>query len=404
MSGALDGVRVIDLTAVLMGPFATQLLGDMGADVIKVESPTGDTSRGIGPMRNPGMGGTFLHVNRNKRSLVLDLKQAPGLAAFLRLVETADVLLFNIRPLAMARLGLTWETLAALNPRLIYVGIFGYGQRGPYAAKPAYDDLIQGAMGLPTLVAQVGDGVPRYVPIAIVDRTVGMAAVNAVCAALYRREKTGCGQAIEVPMFETMLPYMLGEHMGGQTFVPPAGPTGYPRLMSRERTPFPTKDGYLSALIYTDQHWQDFFAMLGEPARYANDPRLATMSTRTQHITELYAMVAEILRTKTTEEWVALFDTADIPAIRMNSLDSLFTDPHLQAIGFFTEADHPTEGRVMEIGHAATWSESPLATTRMAPRLGEHSAEILTELKFSADEIADMARRGITALTPHREK
>ena len=194
MSGALDGVRVVDLTTVLMGPFATQMLGDLGADVIKVEPPGGDSTRALGPARHPGMSASFLHTNRNKRSLVLDLKQPAAHAALLKLIATADVLVYNVRPQAMARLGLTWDTLCAINPRLVYVGCFGYGQHGPYAAKPAYDDLIQGALGLPSLVARVGDGVPRYVPIAMIDRTVGMAAVNAVCAALYRREKTGVGQ------------------------------------------------------------------------------------------------------------------------------------------------------------------------------------------------------------------
>jgi len=206
MSGPLEGVRVIDLTAVLMGPFATQTLGDYGADVIKVEPPAGDTSRWLVPVKNAGMAAPFLHVNRNKRALVLDLKAPAGLEALFRLVKTADVLIYNVRPQAMARLGLTWEALSAVNPRLIYVGVFGYGQDGPYAAKPAYDDLIQGALAIPSMVATVGDGVPRYVPVAMIDRTVGLAAVGAVSAALYRREKTGVGQAIDVPMFETMVP------------------------------------------------------------------------------------------------------------------------------------------------------------------------------------------------------
>ncbi len=237
--GPLDGVRIIDLTSVLMGPFASQVLGDMGADVIKVEAPSGDSTRGIGPMRNPGMGHDFLHVNRNKRGIVLDLKHPEGHAALLKMIERCDVLMYNVRPQAMARLGLTWEKLSALNPRLVMVGMVGYGQQGPYAAKPAYDDLIQGAVGVPSLVAVVGDGTPRYVPLAFVDRAVGLAAVNAVTAALFRREKSGRGQSIEVPMFETMVPFVLGEHLAGMTFEPPLGPLGYPRQLARERTRSP---------------------------------------------------------------------------------------------------------------------------------------------------------------------
>ena len=400
MSGALDGVRVIDLTSVLMGPFATQLLGDMGAEVIKVEPPTGDTTRGLEPARHAGMGAAFLHVNRNKRSIVLDLKQPAGHAALLRLVKLSDVLVYNVRPLAMARLDLAWPRLSAVNPRLIYVGVFGYGQDGPYAAKPAYDDLIQGAIGLPSLVARVGDGTPRYVPIALVDRTVGMSAAMAVSAALYRREKSGVGQAIDIPMFETMVPFMLAEHLAGQTFEPPMGAAGYARLLARERTPFVTQDGYVCALIYSDGQWRSFFKMLGQPERCASDPRLATLASRTHHIEALYSMVAEILLTRTTSEWLTLFETADIPASPLHTLDSLPTDPHLAAVNYFQSTLHPSEGAIREMRPASRWSESPAAIRRPAPRLGEHSAEILAEAGYTAEEIADMVARRVTTVPP----
>ncbi|MCC6710182.1 MAG: CoA transferase [Gammaproteobacteria bacterium] len=397
MSGALDGVKVVDLTTVLMGPFATQQLGDMGADVIKVEPPSGDTSRNVGATRHRGMASGFLHCNRNKRAIVLDLKQAAGRDALLRLVAQADVLVYNVRPQAMARLRLTYADVAAVNSRIIYVGMFGYGQRGPYAAKPAYDDLIQGAVGIPSLVARVGDGVPRYVPVTMIDRTVGTAAVGQIAAALYRREKTGIGQSIEVPMFETMVPFVLGEHMAGQSYEPPLGPMGYSRLLARERTPFPTQDGYVCALIYTDSHWRSFFKELGQPERFDNDPRMADIGTRTAHIGDLYGMVADIMRTRSTAQWLAFFDKADIPAMRLNDLDSLYHDPHLEAVGYYETLEHPSEGLVHQLGHASTWSESPPSTRRLAPRLGEHSVEVLKEAGYGDDEIAAMLANGVTA-------
>ncbi|MFT3800045.1 MAG: CoA transferase [Burkholderiaceae bacterium] len=398
MSGALDGVRVVDLTTVLMGPFATQILGDMGADVIKVEPPSGDTNRGIGPSKGPGMGGGFLHVNRNKRGIVLDLKAPQGHAALLDLVAGADVLVYNVRPQAMARLDLSYERLSAINPRLIYVGVFGYGQDGPYAARPAYDDLIQGVLGLPSLVAAVGDGVPRYVPLAFVDRTVGLAAVNAVCAALYRREKTGVGQRIDVPMFEAMVPVMLGEHMAGATFVPPLGEPGYPRLLARERTPFPTADGHICALIYNDKQWRSFFRMIGRPQDFDADPRLANITVRTQHIAELYAMVADVMRTDTTANWQRRLDEADIPATTLHTFDSLMQDPHLQAVRYFRVHEHPSEGPIVQMEPGSTWTESPPSIRRLAPRHGEHSAEVLRELGYDDETIRRLAEAGVTRL------
>lgn len=396
-AGALDGVRVLDLTTVLMGPFATQLLGDMGADVIKVESHQGDTVRHIGPSRHPGMGPIFLHGNRSKRSLVLDLKRSAGREALLRLAKDADVLVYNIRPQAMERLGLTYEALAAANPRIVYAGLFGYDQRGPYAAKPAYDDLIQALTGLPWLVQAAGADRPRYVPLAVVDRYVATVAVGAINAALFHAARTGRGQRLDVPMFETMAQLVLGDHMSGRTFEPPLGPPGYSRSLSRERVPYRTMDGYLCMLAYSDKQWKAFFAAVGRADLPEGDARFADMASRTQHIDALYALVAGHVAARTTAEWLAILDAADIPAMPMHSLDSLIDDPHLAATGFFEVEAHPSEGPVRRIGSPVRWSETPSRATRPAPRLGEHSAEVLGEAGYTREEIARLVAQGVTA-------
>ena len=396
MSGPLVGVRIVDMTTVLMGPYATQILGDMGADVIKVEPPRGDGSRDLGPMRNPGMGPLFMHANRSKRSIVLDLKKRSGYRALLRLAKTADVLIYNVRPQAMARLKLSYEEVAAVNPRIIYVGTYGFGQDGPYAARPAYDDLIQGAVGLPSLAMSAGADMPRYVPCTIADRTVGLNAVNAIAAALYYRERTGEGQSIGIPMFETMVQFVLGDHLGGKTFDPPLGPTGYPRLLAKERRPYATKDGYVCALVYNDKQWKNFFALIGRPEVLENDPRFADLGSRAQHIDELYGLVAETLATRTTAQWLIALDQADIPVMPLHTMDTLIEDPHLEAIGFFEMVDHPSEGRMRSMAVPGTWSKSQPKVERLAPRLGEHSTEILRETGFSEAEIAALLADGAT--------
>ena len=398
MSGALDGIRVVDLTSVLMGPYATQILGDMGADVIKVEPPGGDTVRGIGPMRNPGMGHIFLHVNRNKRSLVLDLKKAAGLEAFFRLAASADVVIYNIRPQAMARLGISYDELRARNERLIYVGVYGFGEDGPYAGKPAYDDLIQGAAAVPALVARASGEEPRYVPLTLADRTVGLAAANAVLAALLARARTGRGQRVEVPMFETMTQFVLGEHMGGETFVPPLGATGYPRLLAPERRPYRTRDGYICVLIYSDKQWQRFLALIGQAQLFTADPRFASIGARTQHINELYAIVGQALAGKSSGEWLALLEAADIPAMPLNDVESLIKDEHLRATGFIKVVEHPSEGQIRQIGIPAQFSDSASATEpRPAPRLGQHSHEILAAIGYGEEQISRLFAEHVSA-------
>lgn len=397
-SGPLAGVRIIDMTSVLMGPYATQILGDLGADIVKIEPPGGDTVRGIGPARHAGMGSIFLHANRSKRSVVLDLKKSAGRSALLRLAATADVLIYNVRPQAMARLGLDHAAVAAANPRILYVGVYGYGQGGPYAAKPAYDDLIQGATALPTLGMRAGASEPRYIPNALVDRIVGMSAANAVSAGLFHRERTGCGQAIDVPMFETMAQFVLADHMGGHTFEPPIGPTGYARLLSEHRRPYATLDGHLCVLIYSDRQWKTFFGLIGQADALESDPRFGSIGRRTENIGELYQMVGRAMATRTSAEWTALLEAADIPVMPMHTIDSLMQDPHLQAVGFFETVEHPSEGRLRSMQIPTKWSGSPPTVGRLAPRLGEHSAEVLAEAGYSAAQIDALAVDGVTLL------
>lgn len=397
MSGPLQGLRVLDLTSVLMGPYATQLMADMGADVVKIEPPAGDTVRDIGPMRNPGMGHIFLHVNRNKRSLVLDLKQPDGLAAFYRLAETADVVIYNIRPQAMRRLGIDYERLQALNPRIIYAGLYGYSEAGPYAGKPAYDDLIQGAAAVPSIMSMASGDEPRYVPLTLADRTVGLMASNTILAALVSRAQTGVGQQIEIPMFETMAQYVLSDHLGGETFLPAEGPSGYPRLLVKERRPYQTLDGYLCVLIYNDKQWASFLALIGHPDWFTQDPRFASIGVRTQHINDLYRMVGQAIATRTTQEWKGLLDGADIPCMPLHDIDSLTKDPHLEAVGMIRQVTHPTEGAMRQIGVPVRLSGTPvLDEQKPAPQLGQHSGEILREAGYSAQAIESLMARGIT--------
>jgi crotonobetainyl-CoA:carnitine CoA-transferase CaiB-like acyl-CoA transferase len=397
--GPLEGIKVIDMTTVLMGPYATQMLGDYGADVIKVESPDGDITRHIGPTRHPGMGPVFLNTNRSKRSIALDLKKPAGRDVVLRLIESADVLMYNVRPQAMARLQLGYDIISKLNPRLIYAGVFGFGQDGPYAAKPAYDDLIQGGSALAHLMAIGGDGTPRYVPNALVDRIVGTHAVGAILASLVHRERSGRGQRVDIPMLETMSSFVMGDHMGGLTYEPPLDKGGYARHLSPDRRPYKTSDGYICVIVYNDKQWSSFFEVTGRDDLRSN-PKFATFAARAQNIDLVYAELARMLLERTTEEWTELLDKADIPTLPMHNLESILTDPHLRATNFFPVVEHPTEGAIRSMRVPATWSDTPAKPERLAPRLSEHSEEILREAGFSADEIANLIRDGVTKTAP----
>ena len=396
--GPLQGIKVIDMTTVLMGPYATQMLGDYGADIIKVESLEGDVTRLIGPTRHPGMGPVFLNTNRSKRSICLDLKKPAGREVVLRLIRSADVLVYNVRPQAMARLNLGYDVVSEINPRLIYAGVFGFGQDGPYAAKPAYDDLIQGATGLPALMAQTSDGVPRYVPNALVDRIVGLTAVGAICASLVHRDRTGRGQRVDVPMFETMAGFVMGDHMGGLTFEPPLDRGGYARHLSRDRRPYKTADGYLSVIVYNDKQWESFLGAIGRDD-LRKDPRFAGFAGRAANIDFVYAELARIFETRSTADWIELLTEADVPVMPMHDLETILHDEHLVATGFFPVVNHPTEGAIRNMKVSATWSDTPADPTRLAPRLNEHGEEVLRQAGFSTEEIAALVRDGVTRPT-----
>lgn len=386
MAGPLTGVKILDLTTVVMGPFATQILGDFGADVIKVEAPGGDSMRMVGPYVHPGMGPLFLQANRNKRSVVLDLKKEADKAILLELAAKVDILVYNIRPSAMRRLGLDYETLTKINPGLIMCGAFGFGESGPYAGRPAYDDILQAASGISSVLQRV-HGTPSYAPVNICDRTVGLYLALTLSSAMVHKLRTGEGQSIELPMFETMAQFVLGDHIGGEVFRPSLGDTGYKRLLSTQRGPYPTSDGHLCVVVYTDDHWRKFSAMIGVPDLVANDPRFASLQERTIRSEEMGAFLAAALPVKSTKEWLALFDAADIPASPVNSIDDLFDDPHLNAVGFWQEVDHPSEGRIRTTKPVGTWSRTQPDIRRPAPRLGEHTQEVIDEFRNQRNKL-----------------
>ena len=393
--GPLAGVKILDLTSVVMGPFATQILAQLGAEVVKVETPEGDNMRHVGPMKHAGMGHIYLHANAGKRSIVLNLKHPDGREAVLKMAENCDVFISNVRPQALARLGLDYEAVRQRNPRIIHVSCCGFDQDGPDAARPAYDDLIQGATGIPWLMGQYGSPEPAYVPTTLADRVTGLHAVYAVTAALYARSQSGVGQAVVVPMFEAMAQFILGDHMAGLTFEPPVGKPGYARLLTPHRKPYFTSDGMLCVLIYNDKHWKSFFNAIGEAEGLARDPRFSTHSARAANIDEVYAEVARLMRTRTTAQWRVLLDAADVPNMPMNSPEDLLVNPQLRATGFVSDTIHPTEGPMHTLAHPTKWSATPPARSfSPAPRLGEHTRQLLEEAGYTPERINTMLEQG----------
>ena len=393
--GPLQGVRIIDLSSVVVGPLATQVLADHGADVIKVETKAGDLIRTMnGKSVTPGMGAKFLHLNRNKRSVVLDLKDPKAHAALLKLIAGADVLVWNVRPAAMSRLKLSYEDVCKVKPDIIYCGMFGFGQDGRYRDKPAYDTIIQGSGGMAALNHRA-IGEPRFVPMVVADKVVGLIAAQMIAMALYKRATTGEGSAIEIPMFENLVKFVLEEHMYLKTFDPPLGGTGDPRLLDPMGKPIATQDGFICISANTNGQAHAFFDAIGRP-ELKTDPRFDTVQARFANVSAYFELRAAALKSKTTAEWLDLFEAHDVPAMPYNTLDSLLEDPHLADVGFFEMKEHPTEGQIRNMRLPNRWSGGTRKEWTPAPKLGENSREILREAGLSETEIEEMIKSGAT--------
>jgi crotonobetainyl-CoA:carnitine CoA-transferase CaiB-like acyl-CoA transferase len=389
-TGPLKGIRILDMTSVVNGAYGTQILADQGAEVIKIEDPVGTRGGGGDIMRwsghlpegcAPGMGPIFLTINRNKRSVVLDLKKPEAKRALMRLVKSCDALVSSVRYEGMKRLGLAYEDIAAVKPQIVYVHAAGYGSNGPYAGEPAYDDLIQSASGCADVLPRTdGNETPRILPTLIADKVSGLFLSQAVTAALLHQQRTGEGQFVEVPMLECVTSFLLVEHLFDHTFVPATGQMGYPRVVNPNRKPFKTRDGYIGLLPYTDKQWDQFFEIAGWGETIAKDPRFSDYTTRNRNARELYALVETVTQERTTQEWLDLLKPLSIPVVRTNRLDELESDPHLAAVGLFETYDHPDVGPYKAMRPPVRFAKTPANIRRHAPRLGEHTEEVLAEV------------------------
>ncbi len=384
--GPLAGMRIIDLTQMLLGPYATQVLADLGAEVLKIEPPVGDARRTMGPARHPGMTSQHLHVNRGKRSIVVDLKTAKGREVVLRLCARADALIHNSRRQAMSRLGLDYQDIARVKPDIVYCSAVGFGEQGPYAEWPAYDDTIQGLSAVPSLNARL-TGEANYAPFNLSDRVCGMVFAQTILAALLCRERTGQGQSVELPMFETMADFVLSEHLWGHTFVPPVGDMGATRIF--ERQPSRTKDGHICFWIGTDAQCARMLDALHLSA-LKSDERFRSRGQRNANLAAFYREVDAVFLTKTTSEWIEILHAHDVPAAPLNTLESLMGDPHLRSVGFLSTQMHPSEGEILSIRAPANWSATPPPAPGPAPQLGQDTRDVLSAAGFSTCEIDDL--------------
>ncbi|MGW5942874.1 CaiB/BaiF CoA transferase family protein [Streptomyces celluloflavus] len=373
-------MRVVELASVIMAPYAAQQLGDLGADVIKVEPPTGDMTRHYPPTRNPGMGAAALNLNRNKRSVAIDLKAPGGRDALLALIATADVFITNIRPQALRRLGLGPEDVASVNSRLVHLNAQGFRSDSELGGHAAYDDIVQAASGLVWLNEQVS-GVPYFVPTVVADKICGLVIVQSVLAALHHRDRTGQGQHIEVPMADTMLAFNLVEHLAAATLDPPQGPMGYSRALSSRRKAATTADGRMCILPYSDRNWRDFFTFVGRP-ELADDPRFGSLADRARNADELYALMEEFSPRHTSAAWQEFCDSAGIPAAPVLSLDEAAASDYATEGGLLRTAEHPTEGTYRLIGQPVRFRTTPTGLHRHCPRIGEHTEEVFAEIGY----------------------
>ncbi|NYT61708.1 CoA transferase [Alcaligenaceae bacterium] len=378
---ALAGIKVLDLTSVIMGPVCTQILGGYGAEIVKVESPEGDIMRHAGAQCEPEMGSMFMHVNHYKKSIVIDLKSDEGRQLLWKLIPDYDVLVHNIRRDAIERLGFGYDAVRAAKPDMIYVALSGYGEDGPYAAKPAFDDIIQAEAGLASLYALQTGNEPAYLPSLIVDRHTGTVAAHRVLASLFRRQACGQGEYINVSMFETMAEFVLSDHLGGKTFDPASKDTGYSRLLTRHRRPYRTSDGYIAAVVYNDKHWKAFFKLIGKPDMFA-DSRFGSAAGRASNYDTIYKYLSDVFQTDTSASWIASLTAADIPCAMVNDIEMLTNDPHLEAGQFFSTYSHDRSGVTYQAVNKNTANPG-----HQPPGKGQHTVEVLASHGFTPETI-----------------
>jgi len=389
----LEGIRIIDASSILMVPYCTRLLADMGAEIIKVETLNGDNTRYIGPSVNKGMGAVFLNINRNKKSICIDLKSAEGRLIIYKLIKISDVFVSNIRKASLNKIKLRHSDFKKLNPKIITANAVGFSSEGPYAGLPAFDDTIQAISGMAAYQG-VYSSQPSYTSGATADKVTGIMLGMSILGALFNREKNGTGAEIEVPMMETMVDFTLVEHLYGFNFIPPKAPPVYPRQSSPNRKPYKTKDGFVAVLPYSDEQWLRFFKLVGKE-EILKDTRFSTLKSRNENIDLLYQMLSNELTKKETDYWLEALKKSDIPAAKVNFPEEIFKDKHLQETNFFRETNHPSEGNLLHPKFPVKFENTNNDETLHAPNLGENTKEILIDLGYSEFEIETLVTKSI---------